>query len=383
MDANKRILALTLCLAIAAGCVAGAVGLSTFAGATLRSREEAVIRTLGRYKERGLFVDDVMGDPTDSYMLPINIDYPYNPTQQQLTDAFQRQQEKLKDLKELPPNEFLAAMIEVAVKGTRFEERIRINEIPTNDHLNIYFLSYDPERLVHGFHNNCSYIGLCNAIICDAKYLKTMLAEIEKETVGLGIEEKGARGLAKLNKMSFMYWIIAHEAGHAICHHKSIVEDERPAHFYGSEVEHREIEADQFVCNGLIQNLNWAGAFANSINLLLEREYVREIEEEWGEPLSHHVPAEMKGWDLYKIVEGTPIVVEDRNSLVVRLTRILCTLVSTKRGIDDSGHYHRVRSNLSIVNAWQWTTGLSISFVCLVTVALLLQVYLQKRGVLR
>ncbi len=89
-------------------------------------------------------------------------------------------------------------------RGTQFAGKVRINEEPAQDALNIYVFHYD-EKLPLWLQGTCNVFPGENVILCDHKLLDSIPSEVP---------------LASGDPAStLMYWLIGHEIGHIVLGH--------------------------------------------------------------------------------------------------------------------------------------------------------------------
>lgn len=147
-------------------------------------------------------------------------------------------------------------------RGTRFDGKVTVNDTPSANFLNIYFLKSDPLHLTSSF-KDCSSIGYDNAIICNAGFFESLLRRVDEyevihDVVVLRVEDPGSfrfnirlpENIAivkKYVKQCIVVWLLGHEIAHAVLHrdHISGLRDQE-VHFAGMRNE-VEKEADTYV----------------------------------------------------------------------------------------------------------------------------------------
>ena len=144
--------------------------------------------------------------------------------------------------------------LELLTKGTSFESRVRINEKPERESLNLFFfcsrgrISDSLARLIH----NCAFIGMPNLIICDATFFSYFI-----ESSGIAGELRTVPSLEENRKTALRrlgLWVLGHEIGHIVSGHV-------PSHFTEGRIEkiadagsidHKfELEADKWLISQL------------------------------------------------------------------------------------------------------------------------------------
>ena len=278
------------------------------------------------------------------------------------------------------------------VLGTPFEGRININSEPAMDHINIYFLRNDNERLAHRFNQNCTFIGYFRTVVCDIELFSRLFADIDRtrETynlvfMGMGdafdpqeLEELIRRALANdgrieiwedeklkervggLLKANILMWILGHEIGHAVLHYEAVVKEGMHLHF-DLRYDLRESEADRFVAEQIVRVPGRAAQFYSLLIEFIHQEFRREYLKDRSlrlivQMLLHNKAAQetrdaLKQWDLplHNKVRVAPS--EGRFPLLIRALRIADSLLEVAPSIDASGHHRVIASNVSVVRA--------------------------------
>ncbi len=111
--------------------------------------------------------------------------------------------------------------IKACVEHAREEYGISINGFAINPStfdpslVNLVFFKDDPEDTFHDFHDNCSFTGYKNIIVCDLTFLHEITGTTNED---LELESRNPGGqphpLLKAASVGIALWVIGHEIGH-------------------------------------------------------------------------------------------------------------------------------------------------------------------------
>ena len=316
-------------------------------------QEAKVAAALGEYQKNNLMEDNIL-DPTD-FELSLGGSFIFeagNP------ESFFSGASALDDseLKHYTSNEFIAHILNILTKDTKFDGKVQVNQLPTPDAINLYFLKEDPEDLVDHFKDNCVYMGYLNVIICDANFVRSQLDEvagydrfyslilINAETGEiLNNNPDNLKTIRSLMKSSFLVWFIGHEIGHAIKHHDYVVDTQRYVHFNEVDYSERELEADAHVAEMLSKSLETAAIFDPALGEFIEHEF-RELYLKSGRPAPSNV-----GMNDDTFAEKTQLVLRYSKynmPLLVRALRISDLLQQQVPNLNETGHIQKIRKNV-------------------------------------
>lgn len=171
------------------------------------------------------------------------------------------------------------------ILGKAADERFHINSFPTQDGVNIYVVDCNATTTnglrhnLDSFRNNCAFVGE-NIIVCDLGFLDSFLIRrghtVSAEGQALN-EFLDGDHLASDSQTTFLAWVLGHELGHLLLHHK-------PAHFQENafEAQHprnfsheQELAADKFVAKMIGTNKDATIALIQCLNWLLTCEIAR------------------------------------------------------------------------------------------------------------
>lgn len=244
------------------------------------------------YKDKGYFVDHVF---------PSNIAMPALQTSFPLSLVLAGNTPSYDEFPELKGRAYVHYIVSRIVSGTEFEGRISINTVPKEGHINFYFLSKDEKRLSRNFTNNCTFIGLYRAVLCDASLIRSTFDHIdsiqelydiavitldEKTREVTGIEQPDIstnpemrKVLLSLMKGSVLAWILGHEIGHAMLHHELVMNECRELHF---DLTYNKVEeeADSFVAEQAAKVDGRGAEMATLLGEFIEQEFRRHYLED-------------------------------------------------------------------------------------------------------
>ena len=349
--------------------------------------EIGVQRALTKYLNRAIYDDDIFPEDTKMPTDPNVFEFgSFNEFQELIEGGAGASHPEISGI------DYVRHIAMAFALGTPFEGSVNINSEPTMDHINIYFLRNDNERLAYRFNQNCTFIGHFRAVICDVELLSSLFADIDRtrETynlvfVGMGeafdpqeLEELKRRALANdgrieiwedeklkervvgLLKANILMWILGHETGHAVLHYETVVEEGMHLHF-DQPYDLRESEADRFVAEQIVREPGRAAQFytilIEFIHQEFRREYVKDrslrliIQMLLNRKAAQETRDALKRWDLPLNTKIRVAPSEGRFPLLIRAFRIADALLEVAPSIDSSGHHRAIESNVSVVRS--------------------------------
>lgn len=265
-------------------------------------RENRFLQTIEKYKQMGLLENDLMNDGTLRYRLSLaTLDYSEEKTFAVVKSELKKQQALM--LRE-PDNverllsfkEYVTALASRMAANSVFNGRVTVNEIPQKNHLNILFLSSDPDNLLTGFEDiSCAFTGTSNVVLCNSKTVSRTLDDFDRASENFStaiatIDSDGsltinslANGaiLKQLLKQNFLTWLLGHEIGHVILHGNKVNSDSRPLHF-DFVYDDKEREADAFVVHAVRADNTLQAAFPVILLEFIEQRYHKIYQEQYG-----------------------------------------------------------------------------------------------------
>ena len=269
--------------------VIGCILLGRATGAATFSNSSKVQATLERYRKTGLFQSSLFETNPGFFWPKHALSFPVGQGLEKVAKAFQDQKSSLSgpNVAELSTREFIQQTGLLFAKGTQFEGKFQVNDVPKSDFINLYILDRDPDRVAKYFTRNCEYIGYYNSIICDSDLFKAYFAFVDAIKRTYDIVRRDAKtgeelpsdaetlAISKiLIKESILVWILAHEVGHAVLHKDVLLRDNVPLHF-DLEYNRYEQQADSFVADKVISDWPLATNFWLGAGEFAQQEFRR------------------------------------------------------------------------------------------------------------
>jgi len=351
MSANR---AIWLTTGLMAASLTALLACASRFDANRKAEEERIAGILRSYLEDSDIVDNSLGEG-ETHGMPQYIFIEPG------TDYLSKLRADIKALK--PPElvsgqQFLDRACLELTKGTRFDGKIQINRPPQRDTVNIYVLRRDPKGITQTFHGNCTYIGWMNAIVCDAAFLRRMLAEIDAYTefydLSWFIDAQGPIDANRTTpemqdeirrqlKACFLLWIIGHEIGHAVLHYDYVTGRSKPIHLHDAGFLQREQEADRFVAESFARHQDWASWFWLALSEIFQHEYRKHMPPDSLNSSDNPNPR-LAAQEYLSIQTSTYDL-----PLVVRCIRMLCQMVAVLPKLDLSGYHNEVNRHITVV----------------------------------
>lgn len=265
-------------------------------------RENRFLQTIEKYKQMGLLENDLMNDGTLRYRLSLaTLDYSEKKTFAVVKSELKKQQalmlrepdntERLLSLKG-----YVTALASRMAANSVFNGRVTVNETPQENHLNILFLSSDPDNLLTGFEGiSCAFTGTFNVVLCNSKTVIRILDDFDSvsENFSTAIATIDSDGSLKINslangailkqllKQNFLTWVLGHEIGHLILHGNKVNSGSKPLHF-DFVYDDKEREADAFVVYAVRADNSLQAAFPVILLEFIEQHYHKIYQEQYG-----------------------------------------------------------------------------------------------------
>lgn len=148
-------------------------------------------------------------------------------------------------------NETVETVADDVLRGTPYAGRLRINEPPRPNHLNIFMVRAAFAGDVRG---RCEVAPLYEAVICDANFVNDFVHSIQIDLAGTS-EPEALAAASDYYKRFLTFWLLAHEMAHVVLDHGK---DQPKAGAWGNLAE---ADADTFVLTHMAgdQQLQFSG----------------------------------------------------------------------------------------------------------------------------
>jgi hypothetical protein len=320
------------------------------------SGQQRLLRTIRDYQSADLLSLGFMRDMR--FHRPKTAAFPFGADAKKLRETLMPH---AGDAEEVSANQLVLDALRFFTDKTPFEESYALNELPSADKLTLLLVTNDPSDLTQG--QGCAFIGHLNTIVCDLRYLEQRFREIdsiEHFYVAILIDittgqprpilPKEVKRIHDEMKQALLLWIIGHEIGHVIKHGTGFRHRYEVAELTGSDVDLREVEADDFVADKLVgghkPGQSYAATLITATNELMEHEYRKYV------PLADQARVDATGST--EVAGRVPIVVPFNRynmPLVVRLVRIQEAITRRLPGVDDTGHHLLAKAGITLVES--------------------------------
>ena len=351
------------------------VGIASFftkVSQTSISPQERVATILNSYLEKGLVVSDFLESETRSINYTGNtFQYIAGASLEEVLSQADKESYDNDNLEKITLLEYIKKIALELVKDTDYENKVKINETPEKESINIFILKNDPEKLVK-FFLNCSYLGWMNSIICNIDFLENEVKYIDsfnkaynlvamdissRQTIDLFSEggEETAELIRNTIISSFLTWLFGHEIGHASLHKKYITNSDKGIHEDSDGYRKREDQADIFVAQALKKVSDERGKPTSSAALFwlsLGEYFQHKYRDEVSHSLRKNISEET--WNSLWLPVHLKLNVEKRHNERPYLSRIVNILVALTEieNLDGTGFYkQRVEPNISVVQS--------------------------------
>ncbi|MDS4025788.1 MAG: hypothetical protein RKO25_02165 [Candidatus Contendobacter sp.] len=327
-------------------------------GGRKRLTSEYVSTTLGKYVISGYIDNDIFPNDAQITISPKSFIFATNNAQQELKNILDKTSATDGAIKSLSGIDYVRYISNLFAIGTQFEGKVKINQPPDENSVNIYFLKKDPGNLSLHFADNCSFIGYNRAIICDAKFIRGTIDRLRtitksydvvlytpKGPIDLSTDSKSQKMVANLLMSNFMTWVLGHEIGHAINDYEFVTKLNKSLHF-DLEYNEKEKAADAFVARAILHSEGDASTFKTMLGEFIQQEFrevfrstnhltnegLRELEES-SFPLHNKLKVNVSKYQV---------------PLILRALHVMDNMLSLQPSLDSTGYYQEIEKNIHI-----------------------------------